>query len=82
MEQQWRRAVSMQRKRAVMACFRMIPLYNISRSGLSSSVISIVPTTAIIIILIVVSSASCLVIDMQCCNLFYGLGLGVLRQFK
>lgn len=32
MEQQWRRAVSMQRKRAVMACFRMIPLYNISRS--------------------------------------------------
>jgi ryanodine receptor 2 len=31
MEQQWRKAVSLQRKRAVMACFRMIPLYNISR---------------------------------------------------
>ena len=32
MEQQWRKAVSLQRKRAVMACFRMVPVYNISRS--------------------------------------------------
>jgi len=32
-EQQWRKAVSLQRKRAVMACFRMIPVYNISRSA-------------------------------------------------
>jgi hypothetical protein len=31
MEQQWRKAVSLQRKRAVMACFRMVPVYNISR---------------------------------------------------
>ena len=31
-EQQWRKAVSLQRKRAVMACFRMIPVYNLSRS--------------------------------------------------
>ena len=32
-EMQWRKAVSLQRKRAVMACFRMIPVYNISRSA-------------------------------------------------
>ena len=32
-EQQWRKAVSLQRKRAVMACFRMIPVYNLSRSA-------------------------------------------------
>lgn len=60
MEQQWRRAVSMQRKRAVMACFRMIPLYNISRSGLSSSRISIVPTTAIVNILIFITTVMAL----------------------
>ena len=34
-EMQWRKAVSLQRKRAVMACFRMIPVYNISRSASS-----------------------------------------------
>jgi len=34
-EQQWRKAVSLQRKRAVMACFRMIPVYNLSRSAAS-----------------------------------------------
>jgi len=34
---QWRKAVSLQRKRAVMACFRMIPVYNISRLLLPSA---------------------------------------------
>lgn len=31
MEHQWRKAISAQRKRAVMACFRMAPLYNLPR---------------------------------------------------
>ena len=31
MKQAWKKVVSSQRKRAVMACFRMIPLHNLPR---------------------------------------------------